>query len=66
MSNQLPAYPVRSPGGRECPECLEGWTCEKHPGFKWPHLDENESDGQCPGPGMPCRNGCLGFSEEQP
>lgn len=32
-----------------CPNCLGGWTCEKHPGVPWPH-------GDCAGPGTPCRN----------
>ena len=27
--------------------CDEGWVCERHPYFAWPHDD-------CSGPGMPC------------
>lgn len=29
------------------PKCDEGWICEAHPEFPWPH-------GDCPGPGMLC------------
>ena len=27
--------------------CNEGWRCEEHPDWGWPHDD-------CPGPGVPC------------
>jgi hypothetical protein len=40
--------------GLYCPTCLgSGWVCEKHPPFPWPHESPEESDGRCPGPGMP-------------
>lgn len=41
----------------DCPHCEDGWTCEKHPGFPWPHPDENDQRGLCAGPGMPCLEG---------
>ena len=39
----------RGEGTKQCSQCKQGWTCEKHPGTPWPH-DE------CAGPGMPCQN----------
>ncbi len=33
-----------------------GMICEKHPEREWPHSDPSESDGECPGPGMPLSN----------
>ena len=42
---------------KSCPECEDGWTCEEHIGTPWPHDD-------CAGPGMPCRNGCLGVDSQ--
>lgn len=59
---RFPTSAAEETGG-SCPQCDDGWTCEAHPGFKWPHLDETEKDGNCPGPGMPCRNGCLGITD---
>ena len=37
-----------------CYSCREGWICEAHPDFGWPHIDGTGND--CPGPGMPCEN----------
>lgn len=37
-----------------CYSCREGWVCEKHPDFGWPHIDKTGND--CPGPGQPCEN----------
>lgn len=45
--------------GYGCPNCNDGWTCEAHPGFPWPHPMEEDPEGECAGPGMPCANGCL-------
>lgn len=42
-----------------CGLCDEGWICEVHPHLYWPHPDENDPEGECAGPGMPCPNGCL-------
>lgn len=61
MSEKFPPIPKK---GRTCRECCEGWTCEAHPRFPWPHPTEDDPTGQCAGPGMPCLNGCLFESEE--
>jgi hypothetical protein len=34
-----------------CVLCRDGWVCEQHPDLPAFHDD-------CPGPGMPCGNGC--------
>lgn len=49
---------------RSCVQCHEGWTCEKHPGFPWPHPDEDDPEGECAGPGEPCPSGCLGIDSQ--
>ncbi len=43
-----------------CNRCRkgEGWLCEIHPNKHWPHDD-------CPGPGMPCVNGCNPLSPKK-
>lgn len=41
----------------DCAQCLQGWTCEKHPGTPWPHND-------CAGPGMPCQNRACYWRKE--
>ncbi len=38
-----------------------GMICEKHPEREWPHSDPSESDGECPGPGMPLSGRIAGL-----
>lgn len=54
--DRLPSFPVNA--GRSCQQCDDGWTCEAHSGFPWPHPTEDDPSGECAGPGMPCLNGC--------
>ena len=35
------------------PKCDDGWICEAHPEFPWPHRVTGAVE-DCPGPGMLC------------